>query len=86
MAGGLSASRSTNPAVFAKSCNLAQQHSARLLCRSLDILHVACALDLACDRFVSGDDRQLRLARATGLKVVDITAPVSRIRRPRRAP
>jgi len=86
VAGGLSASRSTNPAVFAKSCNLAQQHSARLLCRSLDILHAACALDLACDRFGSGDDRQLRLARATGLKVVDITAPVSRIRRPRRAP
>lgn len=60
--------------LFSRSCELSERHSARLLCRSLDILHVACALELGCERFVSGDERQLRLARSSGLKGVDIKA------------
>jgi predicted nucleic acid-binding protein len=60
-------------ALFARSCELSDRHASRLLCRSLDILHVACALLLECERLVSGDERQLRLARAVGLKGLDIT-------------
>lgn len=67
-------------ALFARSCELSDRHSARILCRSLDILHVACALGLDCQRFVSGDDLQLRLARAAGLKAVDIKAGEPRAR------
>jgi predicted nucleic acid-binding protein len=58
--------------LFTRACELSDRHAARLLCRCLDILHVACALDIGCQRFVSGDDRQLRLARAAGLKPLDI--------------
>ncbi len=60
-------------ALFVRSCELSERHASRLLCRSLDILHVACALLLECERLVSGDGRQLRLARAQGLKALDIT-------------
>jgi predicted nucleic acid-binding protein len=61
--------------VFDRALGLSSAHSQRLLCRSLDILHVAAALQISCDRFVSGDDRQLVLARTVGLEVVDIKQP-----------
>jgi predicted nucleic acid-binding protein len=35
--------------------------------RTLDSLHVACALELNVKRFWSFDDRQRKLAKATGL-------------------
>jgi predicted nucleic acid-binding protein len=38
--------------------------------RSLDVLHVASALELGLGKFVSFDVRQQKLARAVGLKVV----------------
>ena len=60
------------PKVFHESVQLSRQHSARLLARSLDIVHVAAAVELACERFVSADERQLSLARLAGLKPVDI--------------
>lgn len=60
------------PKVFQESMRLSQTHSARLLTRSLDILHVAAAVELGCERFVSADERQLKLAKATGLKMIDI--------------
>lgn len=69
--------------MFLRSLDLSDRHSARLLCRSLDILHVAGALTLACERFVSGDDRQLRLARAAGLKPVDVKVSAARTARRR---
>jgi predicted nucleic acid-binding protein len=43
-----------------------------LLCRTLDVLHVATAVELNCLRFVSADDRQLSLANAVGLTIIDI--------------
>ncbi len=61
--------------VFAQAEQLITAHAARLLCRSLDILHVACALDLECTRFVTADDRQLALAKAVGMFTVDIKRP-----------
>jgi len=58
--------------VFRRTCQLSQTHATRLLCRSLDILHVAAALELRCRRLVSGDDRQLALGKAAGLEPVDV--------------
>jgi len=60
------------PKVFHEAVQLARTHSRLLLCRSLDILHVAAAVELGCTRLVSADDRQLSLARAAGLGAVDI--------------
>ena len=48
--------------------DLARRHGARFGVRTLDSLHVACALELRAERFWSFDDRQLKLARAVGLK------------------
>lgn len=40
-------------------------------CRTMDILHVACALQLDSCRFLTFDQRQLALARAVGLETVE---------------
>jgi predicted nucleic acid-binding protein len=58
--------------VFAEAGELSRLHAARFLARSLDLLHVAAAHIALCTTFVSADDRQLGVARASGLKVVDI--------------
>jgi hypothetical protein len=58
--------------VFDRACALSDAHAVRILSRSLDIQHVAAALELECRRFVSADDRQLLLATAVDLDVVDI--------------
>jgi predicted nucleic acid-binding protein len=60
------------PKVFHEAVQLSRRHSAQLLCRSLDILHVAVAVELGCARFVSADERQLALAKTAGLSPVDI--------------
>ncbi len=60
------------PKIFHEAQQLSRAHSPKLLCRSLDILHVAAAVELGCKRLVSADDRQLALAKAAGLKVVDV--------------
>lgn len=61
--------------IFADARALAERYTARILCRSLDILHVVAAKTIGCSRFVSGDDRQLKLARAVKLKAIDIRSP-----------
>ncbi len=66
--------------VFDTAADLSREHTAKLLTRSLDLLHVAAAHTLQCTRFVSADDRQLAVAKASGLAVVDI----KRGRRPKR--
>jgi len=58
--------------VFAIACELSEAHTAKLLTRSLDLIHVAAARAASCRVFVSADDRQLAVAKAAGLKVVDI--------------
>jgi len=47
-------------------------HTPRLGCCTMDILHVACALQLKADRFLSFDDRQRKLAEVAGLSVADL--------------
>ena len=61
-------------AMFARAEVLSERYARRCLARSLDVLHVAAALELGCTRFVTLDTRQARLAVACGLKVVDLTA------------
>jgi predicted nucleic acid-binding protein len=49
---------------------LSRRHTPALGTRSLDVLHVASALELGLRRFLSFDERQQKLARAVGLKTV----------------
>jgi predicted nucleic acid-binding protein len=58
--------------VFARAGELSRPYTAKTLARSLDLLHVAAAHLTSCTRFVSGDDRQLAVAKASGLSVMDI--------------
>ena len=55
--------------VFARARGLSVGHSRNLGTRSLDILHVASAMELGIRMFWSFDDRQRNLARAAGLEV-----------------
>lgn len=48
---------------------LSEKHAERLGCRSFDLLHVAFALELECETFLTSDRIQGALARAEGLNV-----------------
>ena len=58
------------PDVFSKAENLASAHAAVNLCRSLDTLHVALALELGVTEFCTFVQRQATMAKAAGLSVV----------------
>lgn len=45
------------------------KETGQLGCRTLDILHVACAVQLKVNEFVSFDQRQVALAKVAGLNV-----------------
>lgn len=49
---------------------LSAKHSEQLGVRSLDLIHVACALELESEVFITTDSRQSQLAKAAGLKVL----------------
>lgn len=49
--------------------DLARKHGPTLGVRTLDTLHVACALELGAERFWTFDDRQAKLAEAVGLNI-----------------
>ena len=49
--------------------DLARRYASRLGMRTLDTLHVACALELKAERFWTFDDRQAKLAKAVGFKI-----------------
>jgi predicted nucleic acid-binding protein len=53
---------------FEVCADLARRHGPKLGVRTLDSLHVACALELKAERFWTFDDRQAKLAKAQGLK------------------
>jgi predicted nucleic acid-binding protein len=55
--------------VIAQAGDLAAAHTERLGARAIDLLHVASALALKSDIFLTTDHRQASLARAEGLKV-----------------
>jgi predicted nucleic acid-binding protein len=54
--------------VFDLCAELARKYGPKLGVRTLDSLHVACALELKAERFWTFDERQAKLARAEGLK------------------
>ena len=66
--------------VFTSASELSRVYTAKFLTRSLDLLHVAAAQLTMCVRFVSADDRQLAVAKAAGLNVVDIKRHGRRLR------
>jgi predicted nucleic acid-binding protein len=53
---------------FEVCVQLAYQHAGRLGTRTLDSLHVACALELKANEFWTFDERQKKLARSVGLR------------------
>jgi predicted nucleic acid-binding protein len=55
--------------VHERAKSLAAAYSSELKVRSLDILHVACALEMGVSEFWTFDDRQRRLAAEVGLRV-----------------
>lgn len=58
------------PDVFATAEALSAAHGVTTLCRSLDTLHVALALELGATEFCTFDLRQSRMAAAAGLTVI----------------
>jgi predicted nucleic acid-binding protein len=59
-------------AALNRAGELSRIHSARIGTRSLDVLHVSCALELNMKFFLSFDERQLALAEAVGLRRVAV--------------
>jgi predicted nucleic acid-binding protein len=54
---------------FELCADLARRYGPKLGMRTLDTLHVACALELKAERFWTFDERQAKLAKAVGLKI-----------------
>ena len=54
---------------FELCADLARRYGPKLGIRTLDSLHVACALELKAERFWTFDERQAKLAKARGLKM-----------------
>jgi predicted nucleic acid-binding protein len=55
---------------FLRARTLSEKHTERLGCRAFDLLHVALALELECEAFLTADRVQGVLARAEGLNTV----------------
>lgn len=53
--------------IFREAATLANDHTRRIGCRSLDILHCATARHLSTELFVTTDQRQRKLATKIGL-------------------
>lgn len=58
--------------VFRRAEEFSALHTPKLGVRSLDILHVAAAVELSARTFVTADERQAQLASACRLKVVSL--------------
>jgi predicted nucleic acid-binding protein len=58
--------------VFSRAESLSRQYSSKLGTRSLDVLHVASALELGAAAFVTADARQAKLARTAGMPVTSL--------------
>jgi predicted nucleic acid-binding protein len=54
---------------FERARRLSEKHTERLGCRGFDLLHVALALELECEAFLTADRSQAILARTEGLEV-----------------
>ena len=54
---------------FELCADLARYYGPKLGMRTLDTLHVACALEFKAERFWTFDERQAKLAKAQGMKI-----------------
>ena len=54
---------------FELCADLARRYGPKFGFRTLDTLHVACALELKAERFWTFDERQAKLAKAQGMKI-----------------
>jgi len=59
------------PSAWIRCQTLAQTEVGRIGTRTLDTLHVSCAMSLHATSFITTDQRQAALARVCGLKVVN---------------
>ena len=57
-------------AVIARAAKLSGAHAGRIGARAIDLLHVASALALESEQFLTTDSRQAQLAKCEGMKVV----------------
>lgn len=58
--------------IFYNAVGLSKTHTQKTGSRSLDILHVASALSINAERFMTFDDRQSELAAIAGLKIIEL--------------
>ena len=56
--------------VFIRAERLSAKHSGNIGTRSLDVLHVATALECGCTGLASFDERQRKIAALAGLKLI----------------
>jgi predicted nucleic acid-binding protein len=54
---------------FERCADLGHQYGPTIGLRTLDTLHIACALELKAEQFWTFDERQAKLAKALGLKI-----------------
>ena len=59
-------------AALNRAAEFSRKFSVELGTRSLDVLHVSCAIELGLPNFLTFDERQRALATKVGLKVVAI--------------
>jgi predicted nucleic acid-binding protein len=58
--------------LFNYAVDLSKKHTAMIGARSLDILHIASALSIKAEKFLTVDGRQTEVAKLAGLTIVDI--------------
>lgn len=58
--------------VMKRAVHLSMLYTSEIGSRSLDIIHVAAAVELKCETFITYDARQAKLARAAGLRIKEI--------------
>jgi hypothetical protein len=56
-------------AAMTRAGELSDAHTERIGGRAIDLLHVASALALECELFLTADERQGKVASAEGLKM-----------------
>ena len=56
------------------ACELSAEHGLKLTIRGMDLFHVAIAIEVAADAFLSFDDEQNALAEAAGLPLVGMSS------------
>ena len=59
---------------FDRACQLSSAYTDQLGARAIDLLHVACALLLESEVFLTSDQRQAELAKSEGLQVSSLPA------------